>query len=87
MKQAKVALKVVALLAVVGSAVAFKANRSINTFYAYTTTIIGGHLTGVCKPTVTLRYITHPAGIILITYGSLPFTNVTTCTARVAPSL
>lgn len=88
MKQAKFALTAVALLAVIGGALAFKANRQPNTFFKYTTTLIGGQVTGVCKEAVKLDYVTNPAGAIITTYSSAlnTLSGTATCTARVAVS-
>ena len=82
MKQAKFALTAVALLAVIGGALAFKANRQLNSFYAYTTTISAGKTTGACIPLVQTSYLPNTAGTVTLTVSSAQTIGVPTCTVR-----
>jgi len=64
MKQAKFALTAVALFAVIGGALAFKANRISRTFYKFgvTTTAGGLSVTGCVLP-YNLSYIPASSGL------------------------
>jgi hypothetical protein len=89
MKQAKFALVTVALLAVVGGSLAFKASRNFMTFYKYTTSVINGKVTGICDQNMTIqdRLKTTNMGGVITTFSSSPAINVVTCTARVTADL
>ncbi|SEW53925.1 hypothetical protein [Chitinophaga arvensicola] len=89
MKQAKLALTALAVFAVVGGTLAFKANRTLNTFYKYTTSNINGNVTGICDQAAPYRtsYQTTAVGGVVATFSSAPALSVTTCTARVTPIL
>ncbi|SEW53923.1 hypothetical protein [Chitinophaga arvensicola] len=89
MKQAKFSLITLALLAIVGAALAFKASRNFMTFYKYTTSVINGKVTGVCDQNMTIqdRLKTTSVGGVITTFSSSPAINVTTCTARVIADL
>ena len=82
MKQSKFALTAVSLLALIGSALAFKANRQLNNFYAYTTTLVAGRTTGACIPLVQKTYLPFLNGTTILTLSSTQTTGVTTCTVR-----
>lgn len=89
MKQAKFALTAVAVLAVIGGALAFKANRNLNTFYKYgTTTIAGAQVTG-CVVSTRLQYSAAPLdGVTTIPYSVTTFSTLAdVCTARVNPNI
>ncbi|SKD04323.1 hypothetical protein SAMN05660461_2815 [Chitinophaga ginsengisegetis] len=84
MKQAKLALTAVALLAVVGGALAFKANRIAKTFYSYGTTTVAGEEKIGCVLPITLTLTPVAAGGFVTTLYSSTFNDATTtCTARV----
>jgi hypothetical protein len=89
MKQAKFALTAVAVLAVVGGALAFKANRTAKNFFKYTTSVVNGQVTGICdaNQSTLISYQTVAAGGVITTLSTAPATSVLTCTARVIPSL
>lgn len=89
MKQAKFALTAVALLAVIGGALAFKANRVPLTFYKYTTSIVNDKVTGICDENQSFETLlkTTAAGGTITTVSIAPASNVTTCTARVTAGL
>ena len=82
MKQAKFALTAVSLLALIGGAIAFKASRQLNDFYAYTTTLQGGKRTGACIPVVQTSYLPNTLGTVTLTLSSAQFIGVNTCTCR-----
>jgi hypothetical protein len=86
MKQAKLALTAVALFAVIGGALAFKANRNLKKFYAFTTVRVGNTITGACTIETPLSYTTVAQGGSILSYSALPVTSVTTCQARVVPN-
>ena len=81
MKQAKFALTAVAILAVIGGALAFKANRTAKVqFYSFGTT---NGQTG-CVLTTTLSYIPDASGATTIALSSAPkVTLVNDCKATV----
>ena len=83
MKKAKLALTAVALSAVIGGALAFKASRQLHDFYAYTTTLQAGKVTGACLFLVQTSYLCNQAGTITISLACSSTIGVTTCTARV----
>lgn len=60
MKKAKVILSAVALFAVVGGALAFKATREENTFYRNTLTTINGVQFTYCTAPFTTTLTTEP---------------------------
>ncbi|MEZ2440785.1 hypothetical protein AB6805_03650 [Chitinophaga sp. RCC_12] len=82
MKQAKFALTAVALLAVIGGALAFKANRQLKTFYSLGTTVIQGEEVAGCVIPVQLLRTPAAAGAIT-PYSSTFNSATTTCTVRV----
>ncbi|MEC5146406.1 hypothetical protein [Chitinophaga sp. 212800010-3] len=92
MKKAKFALTAIAVLAVIGGAMAFKASRQLNPFFAYgstnTTTAPGGPIvpvTGCVLPT-QLSYTTAPGSGLTIAYSSTfnsAVRNSALCTAEV----
>ena len=82
MKQAKFSLTAVAFCAVIGGALAFKASRQLDEFYAYTTTRKAGEVTGACIPTVLMSYQADVFGTITPAVSSVQITGVTTCTVR-----
>lgn len=85
MKQAKFALTSVAILAVIGGALAFKANRQSAHFYSYgTTTLEGGQTTNGCVVDKVLQLTPVAAGGFITTlYSSAVSISATTCSARV----
>lgn len=88
MKKAKFALTAVAVLAVIGGALAFKANRQANHFYSFGTTIVDGAQTSGCVVDKTLQLApTVNNGFITTLYSSAVSIGATTCTARVTSSL
>ncbi|MEC5146407.1 hypothetical protein [Chitinophaga sp. 212800010-3] len=76
MKKAKLTLTVIAILAIIGAAAAFNANRQLNTFYAYgstnTTTSPGGPIIPVtgCVIPSQISSTTSPGSGITIPYSS-----------------
>ena len=88
MKKAKIALTAVALLAVIGGALAFKANnRQFKTFYLYTTTLTGDAPTGACLSTnSTQLQLTPAANGVLTSVSDKTIIGVTTCQVRVIPN-
>ncbi|NLU95759.1 hypothetical protein [Chitinophaga sp. Ak27] len=76
MKQAKFALTAVAVLAVIGGALAFKANRSLNNFFTPGQTATTTKL--VCNSPAQLSYITNALGATVIT-ASVAVDNVNAC--------
>ncbi|SEW53924.1 hypothetical protein [Chitinophaga arvensicola] len=89
MKKAKFALTAVAVFAVIGGALAFKANRNLKPFYKYTTSNINGNVTGICdeKQAVQLNLTVTAVGGAVTTVSVTTAQNVTTCTARVVSNL
>ncbi|HEY9257549.1 hypothetical protein, partial [Chitinophaga sp.] len=86
---AKIALTALAVLAFFGGSLAFKANRGVNIFYVYTTSIIFGKITGICDEN-SVRWAPYTTTAVLgwiTTVSAAPATNVTTCTARITVSL
>ncbi|MFX1707388.1 hypothetical protein PV783_25690 [Chitinophaga sp. CC14] len=83
MKQAKFALTAVAILAVVGGSLAFKANRVPKTFYSLGTTVVGGVQTSACNVPVDLLRTPNANGAITPYSSTIFLTPTTTCTARV----
>lgn len=84
MKQAKFALTAVAVLAVIGGALAFKANRSQNHFYSLTTTNLNGQVVKGCVGQEDLFYAPQVGGTIKLTYvSSTTLIPATTCIATV----
>jgi hypothetical protein len=77
MKRAKFALTAIAVFAVVGGALAFKANRTANQFYR--TTVLGGN----CTSATTVLYTATPNGNPAITQS----TYYTTPVAGACPTL
>jgi hypothetical protein len=63
MKKAKTALTFIAILGIIGGALAFKSQRILRTLYAYTTTICAGQITGGCFIKTNLFYTTNPVGV------------------------
>jgi hypothetical protein len=86
MKNAKFSLAIVLLFGIIGGAFAFKANRQLRVFYAYTVTFVAGNMVGACLIQTMLLYQTSPAGPIRITVSDQAVISVTTCTVRVAPN-
>lgn len=86
MKQAKFALTAVALLAVIGGALAFKANRTPRQFFSYGTTLVDGvKKTGCVIPVQTL-YTTNAAGTTISYYPiSTTVAPNNTCTTLAVP--
>lgn len=77
MKQAKIALTAIAVVAVVGGALAFKAQRSADPLQLYTQTVVGNQT--VCTvPTSTSFYTTNLAsgGATATFRASLAPTNI-----------
>lgn len=84
MKKAKFALTAVAVLAVIGGALAFKANRQNTTFFSYGTTTIDGQQQIGCVVPVLLQRTTNPGGVITPYLSTLSTTlNPAVCTTRV----
>jgi hypothetical protein len=86
MKQAKFALTAVALLAVIGGALAFKANRVQKSFYGYTTTLTGGAVTGACLVEQKLFATPTLVGGNFTTISDQTAIRVTTCTTKIVPN-
>jgi hypothetical protein len=87
MKTASLILAFIGMIAIAGGALAYKASRTINTFYLYTTTKSGGHIVGACVNPTQLMYQAHPAGTVITTVSSAQIIGVATCTSRVIQSL
>lgn len=87
MKRAKLALSAVAVLAVVGGALAFKSTTGTSNFFGYTTSLINNQVTGVCTVLKALPYDPNPAGAIVTPYSSAQTLGVTTCQATVVPRI
>lgn len=70
MKKAKIILSAVAVFAVVGGALAFKANRfqPLGNFSSYTTTTAGGAIVVRCAPVPTNYFVTDDVALPLTTY-------------------
>ncbi|MET3880219.1 hypothetical protein [Chitinophaga sp. OAE865] len=84
MKKAKFALTAVAVLAVIGGALAFKANRQVNHFYSLGQAVIDGQPVSGCVVDKTLQLTPVAAGGFITTlYSSTISIGATTCTARV----
>jgi hypothetical protein len=86
MKLAKVSLAMLCLIALIGGALAFKANRQYHAFYFYTTTLNAGNVTGACLIQTLLPYETAIFGAAPITLSDRTTVGVTTCLVRVVPS-
>lgn len=85
MKKAKIMLMAIAVVGVVGGALAFKANRTGSTvFYSYTTTLREGKVYGICtSPATTLPLTTVGSNLVQTTLSTTTAFNVATCTALV----
>ncbi|MDR6567448.1 hypothetical protein [Chitinophaga ginsengisegetis] len=85
MKRAKFALTAIAVLAVVGGALAFKANRVVNTFYGKTTTLQPDD--AQCTQLITAKLNTTIFSLTSIgtttQLSTAPNPNVTACVTRV----
>jgi len=77
MKQAKLVLTAVGVLAVIGGALAFKASRQQNTFYTETKTTINGVPRTYCTVETQLFYTVDPQGLTSLTASIAP--TFTTC--------
>lgn len=88
MKKAKFALTAVAILAVIGGAVAFKANSQKQAFFSYTSTLIDNQVTYGCFYQTLLPKTTNPAGVVIQSYHTtLKTTNPAICSTRVIDNL
>lgn len=88
MKQAKLALTAVAVLAVIGGALAFKANRQGATFYSYGTTTVNGVQKIGCVIPVDLPRITNAGGVVTPYLSTTAATtNPAFCTTKVIADL
>jgi len=87
MKKAKLVLTTLAILTVIGGALAFKSSRVANTFYQFGNTVQNGP-TGCLVP-VNLRYVVDAGGNIIISYSSATkiTANSAGCRATVAPNV
>ncbi|SKD04320.1 hypothetical protein SAMN05660461_2814 [Chitinophaga ginsengisegetis] len=87
MKKAKLALTAVSIFATIGGSLAFKANRSINVFYSFGTTIRFGEEIQGCVISTGVLLTPVPAGGFVTTLYSSSFNDQsTTCTSRVTAS-
>jgi hypothetical protein len=86
MKRAKFALLTVFILTLIGGALAFKAKRVLRAFFYYTTTIVGGSMTGACIIETQLPYFPSSIGPITLTLSHTSFIGVSTCRVRVVPN-
>lgn len=86
MKKAKITLTAVAVLAVVGGALAFKASRNEVSFYSLGTTKVGAQTLTGCVVEQKLQLLTvapsNPNGFVT-PYSIATNYPTTTCTARV----
>lgn len=89
MKKAKFALTAVAVLAVVGGALAFKANRQARHFYSLGTAVIDDVTQQGCvvDQTLTLIPVTGTQGTLNTIYSSTISIGATTCSARVTANV
>ncbi|PWV45797.1 hypothetical protein [Chitinophaga sp. S165] len=84
MKKARIVLSAVALFAVVGGALAFKASRQPASFFSNTTTTtIGGAQTTICTLPVQAALTTEDQGLgsTIVSYSVVAKTNAS-CPAR-----
>lgn len=86
MRKGKALLTILAMLAIVGGALGYKANRGENVFYLDTTTVQGGAPHSICSRTTTYTLVPNPAGVRTIKASPIPL-DMTCPVISVVPSL